>query len=111
MYADLPESLLQVVYADLPESLHKAKTGYSFAAGAKSEAWGVKASAEGAHEWYFAAGMTPNEALLIKQFDAKKEGMERRTPHCAFTSEEDFGPTRQSIEVRRLCFWEDQPAE
>jgi hypothetical protein len=105
------ESELTSVYADLPESLRNAKTGYNFAAKSRSEAWEVKASANGAHKWYFASGIMPDEALLIKQFDSKREGVARRTPHCAFTSNEDFGPTRQSIEVRCLCFWEDQPEQ
>jgi hypothetical protein len=100
------DSELTAVYAELPESLTKAKTGYNFAAGSKSEAWEVKVSPTGAHKWYYAAGMKPDEALLIKQFDSSLEGVARRTPHCAFTSSEDFGPTRQSIEVRCLCFWE-----
>ena len=104
------ENDLTAVYAELPKSLTDAKSGYRFAAGNRSEAWEVKANA-GKHKWYFAAGMTPDEALLIKQFDSKTRGVARRTPHCAFSSEEDYGPTRQSIEVRCLVFWEDQPPE
>lgn len=52
--------------------------------------------------------MRPNEALLIKQFDSKKSGI-ARTPHSAFFAKEDYGATRQSVEVRCLLFWEDQP--
>jgi len=104
------ETDLTAVHAVLPDSLTKAKTGYNFAAGARSEAWEVKAGS-GSHRWYYASSMTPDEALLIKQFDSKLEGVARRTPHCAFESEKDFGPTRQSIEVRCLCFWEDQPLQ
>jgi hypothetical protein len=104
------EKDLAAVYADLPESLRNAKTGYNFAAKSRSEAWEVKANPN-SHKWYYASGMNPNEALLIKQYDSKKDGVARRTPHCAFSSEQDHGPTRQSIEVRCLCFWEDQPSE
>lgn len=104
------ESDLAAVYAELPESLTKAKTGYNFAAGHRSEAWEVKAN-PGSHKWYYAAGMKPNEALLIKQFDSKKQGVARRCPHSAFSTEDDYGPTRQSIEVRCLIFWEDQGLE
>lgn len=100
------EGDLAAVYADLPKELTNAKTGYTFAAGSRSEAWEVKANPS--HKWYYAAKMTPNEALLIKQFDSKLQGVARRTPHSAFSAKEDFGPTRQSIEVRCLCFWEDQ---
>ena len=104
------EKDLTAVYADLPEELRNAKTGYNFAAKSRSEAWEVKAN-PGAHKWYYAAKMKPDEALLIKQFDSKPHGVARRTPHSAFSAKEDYGPTRQSIEVRCLCFWEDQPQE
>jgi hypothetical protein len=100
------EEDLVALYADLSPELQNAKNGYNFAAGSRSEAWEVKANKK--HEWYYAANMKPDEALLIKQFDSK-QGIARRTPHTAFASEEDYGPTRQSIEVRCLCFWEDQP--
>jgi hypothetical protein len=99
------EDDLAAVFAELPESLTKAKTGYSFAAGSKSEAWEVKAGKPGQHRWYYASKMRPDEALLIKQFDSSPEIEARRCPHTAFTTEEDFGPTRQSIEVRCLAFW------
>lgn len=78
----------------------------SFAAKTRSEAWEVKAG-NGSHKWYYAAGMKPTEALLIKQFDSDKKVAARRTPHTAFTTESDYGPTRQSCEVRCLCFWEE----
>ena len=104
------EKDLAAVYAELPESLTKAKTGYQFAAGSRSEAWEVKANPS-SHRWYYAAGMTPQEALLIKQYDSKKNGVARRCPHSAFSTPYDYGPTRQSIEVRCLLFWEDQPLD
>lgn len=102
------EEDLTAVYANISDELRKAKTGYNFAAKSRSEAWEVKANP--AHKWYYAANMRPDEALLIKQYDSKTE-IARRTPHSAFSAKEDFGPTRQSIEVRCLVFWEDQPQE
>lgn len=100
------EEDLAAVYADIPESLRKAKTGYNFAAKSRSEAWEVKAGQPGVHKWYYAAKMKPDEALLIKQFDSRSDVDARRCPHTAFTSEEDYGPTRESIEVRCLVFWD-----
>jgi hypothetical protein len=91
-------------YANLSPELRNAKNGYNFAAGARSEAWEVKANDK--HKWYYAANMKPDEALLIKQFDSSNEAA-KRTPHCAFSAKEDYGPTRQSVEVRCLVFWED----
>jgi hypothetical protein len=100
------------VYAGLSDKLKNAKTGYNFSAKRALEAFEVKAPAiPGAHTWYYAANMRPDEALLIKQFDSKKHGVARRTPHSAFSAKEDYGPTRQGIEVRCICFWEDQPQE
>ncbi|KAL8287425.1 hypothetical protein RQP46_003283 [Phenoliferia psychrophenolica] len=100
------EDDLAAVYADLPESLTKANSGYKFAAGSRSEAWEVKVG-NGSHKWYYAAGMTPDECMLIKQYDSSAV-VSSRTPHCAISTPFDCGPVRQSIEVRCLCFWEDQ---
>ncbi|KAK4986229.1 hypothetical protein LTR50_005458 [Elasticomyces elasticus] len=102
------EKDLAAVYADIPDSLRNAKTGYNFAAKSRSEAWEVKAGEPGAHKWYYAAGMRPDEALLIKQYDSSDKIAARRCPHTAFTTDADHGPTRQSIEVRCLAFWDDQ---
>ena len=60
------------------------------------------------HKWYYCSKLQPEEALLIKIFDSsEKEGVARRTPHTAFTCEEDYGDQRQSIELRSLVFWDD----
>ncbi|CAK7203345.1 hypothetical protein SEUCBS139899_006078 [Sporothrix eucalyptigena] len=61
------------------------------------------------HKWYFKAGLTPQEVLLIKCFDSKTDGRARRVPHSAFV-DPAFGeesPSRQSIEVRALVFHPD----
>jgi hypothetical protein len=102
------ENDLAAVYANISEKLRNSKSGYLFAAKARSEAWEVRGNAS--HKWYFASNMAPDEALLIKQYDSKP-GVARRTPHTAFVAKEDYGSTRQSIEVRCLCFWEDEPTE
>ena len=63
-------------------------------------------------KWYFADKMQPSEVLLIKCFDSLRDGKTaRRCPHTAFTNPETAGDeVRQSIEVRSLVFFEDQPA-
>ena len=102
------EEDLAAVFAEIPDSLRNAKTGYQFSAKSKSEAWEVKVGKPGAHKWYYASKMKPDEALLIKQFDSNQDVAARRCPHTAFSTEADYGPTRQSMEVRCLVFWEDQ---
>jgi hypothetical protein len=66
-----------------------------------------------AHQWYYASRMTPDEALLIKIFDSKKDGRARRVPHSSFsdpnTNRQD--PTRESIEIRCLVSWEHESTE
>ena len=63
------------------------------------------------HKWYYAPGMIPDEVLCFKIFDSKLDGTARRTPHTAFTTSDDFGPPRNSLEARCLVFWEDQSCE
>ncbi|ELQ34021.1 hypothetical protein MGG_14183 [Pyricularia oryzae 70-15] len=70
------------------------------------EQWHVKANPN--HKWYYASRMTPDEVLLIKCFDSKLDGRARRTPHTAVETPEDFGPPRESIEIRCLVFWEGE---
>ncbi|KAL0932551.1 methyltransferase-like protein [Colletotrichum truncatum] len=58
------------------------------------------------HQWYYKAGLTPEEVILIKCFDSKTDGRARRVPHSAFvdpTASKD-SPPRESIEVRALVF-------
>ncbi|GIZ38726.1 hypothetical protein CKM354_000213100 [Cercospora kikuchii] len=73
------------------------------------ELWHVMANPE--HKWYWPSEMKPDEALLIKCFDSKLEGVARRAPHSAFNLPDDQGPPRESIEIRCAVLWEDQPKE
>ncbi|KAK4505935.1 hypothetical protein PRZ48_003900 [Zasmidium cellare] len=63
------------------------------------------------HKWYYASNMTPDECLLLKIFDSKKDGRARCCPHTAFVGERDEGPARESVELRTLVFWDDEGAE
>ncbi|KAF7186557.1 Hydroxylase/desaturase asaB [Pseudocercospora fuligena] len=63
------------------------------------------------HQWYFASDMQPDEALLIKCFDSRKDGTARLAPHAALTIGEESEPARESVELRCLVFWEDQLLE
>lgn len=63
------------------------------------------------HKWYYASGMTTDEALLIKNYDSKLDGRARRVPHTAIQTPNDGGPPRESIEIRCLVFWENEQAE
>ncbi|KAI8226526.1 Hydroxylase/desaturase asaB [Colletotrichum sp. SAR 10_86] len=73
----------------------------------RGETYQVKHRAE--HQWYYKAGLTPEEVILIKCFDTKTDGRARRVPHTAFvdpTAGPD-APPRESIEVRALVFHPD----
>ncbi|OQV11055.1 hypothetical protein CLAIMM_14959 [Cladophialophora immunda] len=66
------------------------------------------------HQWYYASGMTSDEVLLIKCFDSISDGeTARRVPHSAFIDPKtkDLDLVRESVEVRSLVFYEDQPNE
>ncbi|TLD07888.1 hypothetical protein PgNI_10947 [Pyricularia grisea] len=71
-----------------------------------NEQWHIKANPN--HKWYYSSRMTPNEALLIKCYDSKLDGRARRTPHTAIQTPDDFGPPRESIEIRCFVFWEGE---
>ncbi len=79
----------------------------------KGETYGV-APNEG-HRFYYVKDMTPEEAMFIKCFDSRgqgmplgREGLARCTPHTAFVDPETpkDASGRQSIEVRCLVFYE-----
>jgi hypothetical protein len=64
------------------------------------------------HRWYYKSELSPEEVILIKCFDSKKDGRARRVPHTAFHvpgTEDAEG--RESIEVRALVFNEDDTLE
>ncbi|USW59133.1 Putative hydroxylase/desaturase AsaB [Septoria linicola] len=57
------------------------------------------------HRWYWPSEMKPDEALLIKCFDSKTEGVARRAPHSAIRLPNDQGPPRESIELRAIVVY------
>ncbi|KAH7141001.1 amino acid permease-domain-containing protein [Dactylonectria macrodidyma] len=60
-------------------------------------------------KWFYKSYLSPEEVLLIKCFDSKKDGRARRVPHTAFVdpSSADDAPSRESIEIRALVFHPD----
>ncbi|MGI4813629.1 MAG: CmcJ/NvfI family oxidoreductase [Janthinobacterium lividum] len=59
------------------------------------------------HRWYYFPKLRPDEALLLKIYDSRDDGVARLTAHTAFddpTSSLD-APPRRSIELRALVFW------
>ncbi|KAJ9606318.1 hypothetical protein H2200_009279 [Cladophialophora chaetospira] len=101
------ESDLEGVVAHLPPP--ETNTYENVSLGKNFETWHVRANP--AHRWYYKSHMKPDEALLLKIFDSKKDGRARRAPHTAFQSEEDYGEPRNSVEIRCFVFWEDQSLE
>ena len=58
------------------------------------------------HRWYYCSDMTPDEVVVLKHFDSKKDVPARRCAHTsiALPGTESL-PARESIEVRALvCF-------
>lgn len=76
--------------------------------GHNGETFVVRPRAEDAkekHQWHYLYGQTPDEVMIFKCYDSKKDGRARRVPHCAFTNpEEEHREARESIEVRCLVF-------
>jgi hypothetical protein len=61
-----------------------------------------------AHRWYWFPRLRPDEALLLKTFDSREEGVARFTAHTAFEDPNgsNEAPPRRSIELRALVFWQ-----
>ncbi len=59
-----------------------------------------------AHRWFYVPEMQTDEALLLKCFDSRTDGVARFAPHSAFTdpTAPADAPPRESIEVRTLVF-------
>lgn len=106
------DSELVPLKGDIPVSDKASRpNGWNWTSKSKSiELWAVNANPE-AHKWYYCSKLTPQEGVLFKQFDSKRKGVSRRTPHTAFVCDEDDGPTRQSVEARMLLIWDDQTSD
>ena len=60
------------------------------------------------HRWFFASEMQPDEVLLLKCYDSRKDGRARFMPHTGFKNPScprDF-VARESIEARTLVVFE-----
>ena len=101
------ETDLEGTIAHLPPP--ESDTSENISLGKNFELWSVKANP--AHRWYYKSHMQPDEALLLKIFDSKRDGRARRVPHTSFQSEEDYGGPRNSVEIRCFVFWEGQSVE
>ncbi|ROT41908.1 hypothetical protein SODALDRAFT_326093 [Sodiomyces alkalinus F11] len=92
---------------DLAEASVMYRDGSSGAELLKSQTWAVRPAGE-RHQWFFKREQKPDEVLLIKCFDSlEEEGVVRRAPHCAFVDPEAVDePSRESVEVRALLFYD-----
>lgn len=61
------------------------------------------------HEWYYAKGMSTDEAYVFKCYDSRK-GLARFTPHTGFDDPTAAAgaPPRESVEIRAYAFWENE---
>ncbi|KAK4496266.1 hypothetical protein PRZ48_012246 [Zasmidium cellare] len=99
-----------VAESDLREITLRIRDDYIHGRGQKQlvrnqKIWQVAANSQ--HRWYWPRRQTPEEVLLIKCFDSKMD-VARRVPHTAVQTPEDYGPPRESVEVRCLLFWDDE---
>lgn len=61
---------------------------------------------EDRHSWYYMHEMQPDELVVFRNYDSKRDVPGWRCPHTAFQipGTEDL-PVRESIEIRAVCFW------
>lgn len=59
------------------------------------------------HAWYYMHEMHPDELVVFRNYDTKRDVPGWRCPHTAFEipGTEDL-PVRESIEIRAACFWD-----
>ena len=63
--------------------------------------------------WYYFPQMTPDEAILIKNYDTSTDGRARYALHTSFddpTAASD-APPRESLETRVLAFFDESPSK
>ncbi|KAL2292498.1 hypothetical protein FJTKL_09462 [Diaporthe vaccinii] len=62
---------------------------------------------EDRHAWYYMHEMQPDELVVFRNYDTKRDVPGWRCPHTAFeiAGTEDQ-PVRESIEIRAVCFWD-----
>lgn len=71
------------------------------------ETFSVRANAN--HRWYYYPQLRPEEALLLKIYDSRTDGIARAGAHTAFDDPTTpaGAPPRRSIELRALVFFAD----
>jgi hypothetical protein len=79
---------------------------YRDVVGPKNTASLLKFGGEREHRWHYCSDMTPDEVVLLKHFDSKKDIPARRCAHTsiALPGTESL-PARESIEVRALVLF------
>lgn len=100
----------------MPAMLTNGQPGKKYGGVSKADAFelwvGKRPKKEGQHKWWYLSEMQTDEVVLLKCFDSRvEEGVCRRAPHSSFEDPEysDREEARQSVEMRCLVFWEDQP--
>lgn len=65
------------------------------------------AAEEQQHQWYYMSEMRPDEIVVFKGFDTKRDEVGWRCPHTAVRLEgTEKEEPRKSVEARIVCFWE-----
>ena len=72
------------------------------------ENYSLNAESASSHKWYYYPQMEKDECLIFKVYDKKLDGP-RFVFHTAFEDpmSPPDPPPRKSIEVRTICFWDD----
>jgi len=63
------------------------------------------------HRWVYWSHMQPNEVVMFKTFDSADDGRARHALHSAVEIGEPNAAARQSIEVRTLCFFDQNSCD
>jgi len=74
-----------------------------------AQQWGLSARHYDRHEWYYFPKMTKSEGILLKQVDSDFTNTGRTCFHMAVADPNapSTSPSRESIEVRMMCYWKE----
>ena len=94
--------------ATVPDSDYQIRARHFKQSGARSGNYVMShGGRKDQHAWYYMHEMQPDELVVFRNYDTKRNVPGWRCPHTAFEIPGTEGLlARESIEIRAVCFWD-----